>query len=76
METFTDGVVRRALAYMGYNTIQANMFLNRAYPHDKAMLVADAVAVGFDLDAARALDSAVVRADTTVNKPESGDKNE
>lgn len=66
MEQFTDGIVRRALAYMGYSTLQANLFMNRAYPHDRAMLVADAVAAGFNLDAVRALDGVVEHMDAAV----------
>lgn len=72
MEYFTDGVVRRALAYMGYSTMQANMFMSRAYPYDKAMPVADAVAAGFVVDGTQALDGAVVRVDPTVEDPNKG----
>lgn len=67
MEAFTDGVVRKALAYMGYSTLQANMFMATAYQSDKSMVVLDAAAAGFDLQQAIALDNAVVRVDTTVD---------
>lgn len=57
MTYYTDGVVRRALAYMGYSTMQANMFMARAYPADKVALITDAVQVGFDVNAAVRLES-------------------
>lgn len=74
MKNYTDGVVKRALAHMGYSTMQANMFMARAYPSDKAALIADAVVVGFDVDAAMRLESVPTDFTSIEQKEQNDDK--
>lgn len=60
MTYYTDGVVRRALAYMGYSTLQTNLFMDRAYPSDRTAMISDALAAGFDVEAAVRMESTPV----------------
>lgn len=38
--------LNRALAYMGYSTLQAKLFLARAYESDKIQVINDALSAG------------------------------
>ncbi len=56
MNVYSDGVVERALVFLGYSTANVRRFMSTAMSIDKQAAVEDAVFLGFDAEQARALD--------------------
>lgn len=49
---FSDGVVRRVMHFLGYDTARINHFLIRGTTRDRIIMVEDAVELGFDAERA------------------------
>lgn len=56
MIVYPDGVVERALVFMGYSTANVRRFMSTAMSIDKQAIVEDAIFLGFDVEQARVLD--------------------
>lgn len=56
MNVYSDGVVERALVFLGCSTANVRRFMSTAMSIDKQAAVEDAVFLGFDAEQARALD--------------------
>lgn len=56
MNVYSDGVVERALVFLGYSTANVRRFMSTAMSIDKQAAVEVAVFLGFDAEQARALD--------------------
>lgn len=59
MKQYSNGIINRALIYMGYSKTNQKMFLSRAYDSDIRELIEDAVAAGFDLESAQRFETEV-----------------
>lgn len=56
MTLYSDGVVERALVFMGYSTANVRRSMSTAMSIDKQAVVEDAQFLGFDAEQARILD--------------------
>lgn len=70
MKLYSDGIIDRALTYMGYSRTDQKMFKARAYGSDIRDLIEDAIAAGFDLEAAQRFEMEV---EFSRNQTNSGD---
>lgn len=73
MKQYSDGIIDRALTYMGYSRTNQRMFRSRAYDSDIRELIEDAVAAGFDLEAAQKFELEV---EFSRNKTKKDDAND